>query len=342
MTNWQVTYSEARTPLGVDIAQTYLSVKAGLQRFQDHPSHFEIPIDHPDAQAEPMVISPIAWMDPEVELASKFRHLSHDIIKDWISHCALTTHNLSQIGVFCVLPPAMQTGIDQDSLSKAWSLLDLPSPACLLTMESDSASMLNAIEQAIAWSQGKQVQGCLIMGFDSYLGSDRLSYLDEQRRLKTTRNLDGFIAGEAISLIYIQPTAHPAKISITAVAAGVESQPFTSDKNSSGCALTEAIQEVWPDDAELDPWSDLNGESYRFYEWGLSQTRLSALIKGTLGEIQHPYDCLGDLGAAGGGVLLGLAIEHLKSTTENHALIYTGSDKGARIAVCLTKKSVNR
>jgi len=76
---------------------------------------------------------------------------------------------------------------------------------------------------------------------------------------------------------------------------------------------------------------DLNGEEYRAHEWMLALCRLLEV-----GEITHPADCLGDVGAAFAPVLIGLAALALARDHEvGRALVACSSDFGARGSVCL-------
>ena len=83
-------------------------------------------------------------------------------------------------------------------------------------------------------------------------------------------------------------------------------------------------------------YCDLNGQSYRFAEWGLMRVRLSAELGDDLALV-HPAECLGDVGAATGGVLVGCAVQAL---TRGYAgvpqvLLWTASDGGARASLCV-------
>jgi 3-oxoacyl-[acyl-carrier-protein] synthase-1 len=84
---------------------------------------------------------------------------------------------------------------------------------------------------------------------------------------------------------------------------------------------------------------DLNGEVYRSKEWGY------ALIKAFQGDMPvppiliHPSDCIGDVGAAIGGILVGLSCYSMKMdhVNWNDAVIWCSSDDGERAALSVSK-----
>jgi 3-oxoacyl-[acyl-carrier-protein] synthase-1 len=83
---------------------------------------------------------------------------------------------------------------------------------------------------------------------------------------------------------------------------------------------------------------DLNGESYRAREWGLSQVMLLEHFR-RLKHIWHPADSLGDVGAASGAVLVSLAARawDKEYAPAEKCLIFAGSDDGSRGALLLQR-----
>ncbi|MCP4489284.1 MAG: hypothetical protein GY820_18520, partial [Gammaproteobacteria bacterium] len=73
---------------------------------------------------------------------------------------------------------------------------------------------------------------------------------------------------------------------------------------------------------------------------GVATVRNSRYLKEGY-QIEHPFDCLGDLGAATAAVLVGLAARDLLFGAQNkNILVYASSDYSWRAAVRLEKVQV--
>ena len=128
-------------------------------------------------------------------------------------------------------------------------------------------------------------------GVDSYLSADCLAVLDEAYRLKSPRNVDGFCPGEAAAAVLLEGPrsrrAGAAKATVAAVGLGLEPEPLRSEKVSTCAGLAQALRAALPPEGSPDfLLCDLNGESYRAFEWGIAQARLGARLEG-LGRAAH-------------------------------------------------------
>jgi 3-oxoacyl-[acyl-carrier-protein] synthase-1 len=83
---------------------------------------------------------------------------------------------------------------------------------------------------------------------------------------------------------------------------------------------------------------DLNGESYRATEWSYAMARTFRDGQ-AVPPLVHPADCLGDVGAATGGVLLALAAAAMKKGLApwKTALVWCSSDNGERAACAVNR-----
>ena len=74
-------------------------------------------------------------------------------------------------------------------------------------------------------------------------------------------------------------------------------------------------------------FSSMNGERYWGKEWGVAYLRNQQAF---LPEhsLVHPADCFGDIGAAAGSILLGLA-----ARSDGPSIVYCSSDRGQRSAL---------
>jgi 3-oxoacyl-[acyl-carrier-protein] synthase-1 len=83
-------------------------------------------------------------------------------------------------------------------------------------------------------------------------------------------------------------------------------------------------------------YAGLNGESYWAKEWAVAQIRCAERLAETL-RVEHPADCIGDVGAALGPVMLGLAaLELARGRVDGACLVWTGADRGQRVAALLS------
>ena len=184
-------------------------------------------------------------------------------------------------------------------------------------------------------------------GVDSHLFSEELSRLDRAGRLKSPRNRDGFIPGECAAAVLLERRAEALKrgavplASVESAATAVEKHLIGSGEQATGEGLATAIQSACAAGLPQGPsWviCDLNGESYRFREWGLVRVRLTQQLQGVR-RLWHPADCLGDVGAATGGVMMGVLGRSFQRgyAPADRALLWAGSDEGQRTALVLAR-----
>ena len=190
----------------------------------------------------------------------------------------------------------------------------------------------------------------VVGGVESYYDIEALEWLDEAGRLHSEANIDGFVPGEAGAFIVLasRSAAHrfglPVLGSILSSTVAHEPHPYISDHGVCiGQGLTESIRrtlDVPVSDAKVADWTvcDLNGENFRAMEWMYAYVRTGPKHRDPL-ELWHPADCLGDLGAATGCVLLSIAIASWQRdyARGDRCLIWCSSDGPERAAVLLSK-----
>lgn len=209
------------------------------------------------------------------------------------------------------------------------------------------ASALIALQQAHAWIVAGAEEFVLVGGVDSYYDADTLDWLDDNKRLHSEANADGFVPGEGSAFCLLTSLGIAARYNMTPLAvvaapcSTVEPNPMTSDGICLGEGLTSALRRTL--NAALAgggkaDWilCDMNGESFRGTEWVYAYLRTGKHFVDPL-EIWHPADCYGDVGAASGTVLIILAIEAWARNYArgNRALLWTSSDGSERAAVLL-------
>ena len=197
------------------------------------------------------------------------------------------------------------------------------------------------VSEASSLLRGTPVDACLLVASDTYLSEDRLVELDDARRLRSDRCPDGFLPGEAsVSLLLETPErarARSARVHAIVDGFGTGDEPNSSgsDRQSTGTGLCRAIDAACST-ADAPGWvgCDLNGESYRAFEWGMALARLGARL-GQVTNLTHPADCIGDVGAVSGAMLLGLVAWHFtsRSAPASSALLWCASDGPQRVAL---------
>ena len=125
------------------------------------------------------------------------------------------------------------------------------------------------------------------------------------------------------------------------VGLGQEPQIRSSNRESSGRGLSDALRGALAGGAPSQShWClcDLNGQSYRAAEWGVVSGRLAKELA-TVKRLSHPADCLGDVGAATGGVLIAQALAGFArgyAGADGAILWASSSEHGLRAAVRVT------
>jgi 3-oxoacyl-[acyl-carrier-protein] synthase-1 len=183
----------------------------------------------------------------------------------------------------------------------------------------------------------------LVLGIDSLVGLRKLAYLERRNRLKGRDFPRGLIPGEACACVVFQETANalmqPGQGYMRLVSAQTttETAVIGSDSPCLAEGLTGAIQAAldragWTAADVGQVYCDLNGEAYRAHEWMLALCRCLDNP-----HVAHPADCVADVGAAFGPLLLCQAAMALRRgyARGDRAIAFCSSDGGLRACVCL-------
>jgi len=188
----------------------------------------------------------------------------------------------------------------------------------------------------------------LLGGSDSHLHYPRIHDLSAEQRLLAPGVMDGFAPGEGAGFLLL--TRHPQQaLSYNQHIIGL-SQPGTgeepghlyddSDQPYRGDGLDQAFKNALADNHGRNIhtiYSSMNGEHYWAKECAVAMLRNESHLQERI-SIAHPADCYGDLGAATGSVLLGLAAHHLLNHPDaNNHLVYGSADGAMRAAVRVEK-----
>ena len=360
----------ALSSVGLDAGQTYASIHAGLNRFADHESYTCIPPDPDRFETEPLTVAPVATMNPESTGEERLLQLLIPVPQELLDTCGLGRRTFAEAGLFLALPtgdpaagdpaagdpaagdPAATTSQAPDPTfaARVSERMGLPGFKVLQTNRVGHAGVFSLVEEARNMLRSGVLSVALVAGVDSNLSEDRLACLDERRRVRSERNVDGFIPGEGAAAVLLELAGNvaeerPAYAAVSGIGAGSEANAFLSDKNSSGAGLTDAVAGALRDAEDVPvTWvlCDVNGESYRAFDWGMVQMRLAENLAAAE-EWTHPADCLGDTGAASGAFLLVYAAQAFRASHQPgpHALLWTASENDRRCALCLSPAPQN-
>jgi len=188
----------------------------------------------------------------------------------------------------------------------------------------------------------QSVERVLIVATDTLVTRRTLTHYEQENRLLTPSNSDGFIAGEgACAFLMGKPTGKP-ELVCAGLGFAVETAHINSGVPLRGDGLTQAHRTALVDAGrrieDVDyRITDLSGEHYYFREAALAFARQLRTTKED-SELWHPAECVGAGGAALAGVCLALAQAAVERgyAPGNTALLHFSDDGGQRASlICL-------
>ncbi|MEW8507109.1 MAG: hypothetical protein AB2598_10405 [Candidatus Thiodiazotropha sp.] len=210
------------------------------------------------------------------------------------------------------------------------------------------------VSVAIAFKHARElihqqgVKHVIVAASDTMLVASTLVQYEENERLLTSNNSNGFIPGEAGAAIFLESGAMMKSrgfLSCEGIGFAIETAHIDSEEPLRAEGLTKAIKESLQDAgcemSDLDfRITDLSGEQYYFKEASLALSRTLRQRKEEF-DIWHPADCVGDVGSAQGLVMLSV----LKAACEknyskgNGIFAHMGNDDGKRSSMVFFWKS---
>lgn len=200
-----------------------------------------------------------------------------------------------------------------------------------------------ALRHARPLIQELKLKHVLIAATDSLLVAQSLAHYEEHERLLTSQNSNGFIPGEAGAALVVEPVyaKREPQLICAGLGFGIEKAHIYSEEPLRADGLTAAIKESLSDagcnESILDfKITDISGEHYYFKEASLAFSRIDRTKREEF-DIWHPADCVGEVGAALGIVMLAV----LKAACEkgyskgHHALAHLGNGDGKRSSMIL-------
>lgn len=343
MTDVVITAAGMATALG-DASATAAAIRARLSRFREWPDYTCVPADPPRPEEPLPVVAAFTGETPGFDLPSR---LLARALQDLVTSADLGRDSLEGARIFVARPTA----------SPSPHLAERPSSFCdkvavatglrgfarAEVAPDGHAAMLLALGSAVRAVRADRHRPCLVAGADSLVETGLLDAFDRQGRLKSRRNLDGFVPGEAASVLLVEDRGRaeerdaPILAVIEGVGEGRESNLAGGALPPSGIGLATALEGA---SAAGGPpaWvlCDFNGESYRGKEWGFAKLRSPKLLA-RVDTLWHPADGYGDVGAATGGCLAAVCVRAFArgKAPDRRATLFAGSDDGVRAAVSL-------
>jgi len=343
-----ITAMGAVTAVGGNVEQTNAAINAGITPFVEH-TYYECTPEDPEWDEDlPSYVAAAPFIEFHVDNQERFNQLMVPTLKELFAQSKIKRQTLAKTGLLVALPaeesPLQQIALDDDWLTTIRRQTGLVGLKNSRTSRDAHVGVFALVNEAMALLQNGQLQQCIVGGVDSYLLQSRMAHYDQLWRLKSSRNVDGFIPGEAATMLMLETEQHAvargAQIlaKIAGIGFGVEANNFNTERASSGKGLTDAIRAALDSDPSTRNIGvigcDLNGESYASQELGLISTRLGNRFNANT-EINHPADCCGDVGAASGGLLMVTAVERIQQTETNNILLTTANDDGRRSALII-------
>jgi 3-oxoacyl-[acyl-carrier-protein] synthase-1 len=209
----------------------------------------------------------------------------------------------------------------------------------------DHVAAIVALRYATQLIGQNQATYCIVAGVDSLIQHELADYYLAKRRLLTSQNSNGFCPGEAGAAVLVGPARGTSSDGLYVVGTGmsVEEATIESEIPLRGEGLTQAIAEAFSDSGlTYDDLhyriTDLNGEHYKFKEMTLAMMRYQRKPKPKLFDLWHPIEHIGDVGAAIGPLVLGVALHAgQKGYGIGPTVLCTlGNDNGERAAAVTT------
>lgn len=346
-----ITALGALTPVGANAEQSNAAIAAGMVRVNEHAYYECAPEDPEWDDTLPLYVSDVPLLDPFTDGSDRLLELAIPALTEVVGKAKFTRRQLERCGFMLALPQADKAihplNLPAQFIPELCRRTGLTTFNLWKTTQAGHTGVFTLLPSAIQKLNDGQLDACIVGGVDSHLLEERLNLLDNTWRLRSDRTVDGFIPGEAAAFVLLETAAHasargaPILARLGDLGEGREPETLTSTKQSTGQGLAQAIEQALRPSATPTVetvYASLNGESYYAFEWGIVLTRLHETLQ-TMKTLIHPADCVGDVGAATGALLLACAASTLQQQPASapRSLLWTASDTDHRMALTLQK-----
>jgi 3-oxoacyl-[acyl-carrier-protein] synthase-1 len=254
------------------------------------------------------------------------------------------------LGVASPERPYRFDGLEEELLGEIAHRLGFRLHPASRVIPRDHVAAVVALRHARELISRTQATYCIVAGVDSLIQHELADHYLGKRRLLTSQNSNGFCPGEAGAAVLVGPARDASGDGLYVLGTGLSLEEATieSEIPLRGDGLTQAIAEAFSDSGlTYDDLhyriTDLNGEHYKFKEMTLAMMRYQRKPKPKLFDLWHPIEHIGDVGAAIGPLVLGVALHAGQKGygIGPTALCTFGNDNGERAAVVATYRSGN-
>lgn len=248
------------------------------------------------------------------------------------------------LGVPTLNRPFRWSGFDEWVLDALADKIAVPLHPASTVFARGNASVVVCLRQARRLIEEERAPCCIVAGVDSYLQQNMVQAYNDQERILTPANSNGFIPGEAGSAVLVAPARNgpPPSGQLVILGDGLawEKAIVGSDKPLRGEGLTDAVKQAL-DAAQTGlvdmayRLTDLNGEHYKFKEANYVIGRLLRIRRPDIFDLWHPAEFIGECGAAIGPIMLGWALHAARKgyAPGRTVLCHLSDDDGERAAI---------
>lgn len=331
------------TPIGANASMTFAAVRAGASAYRESSilgTSFEplkiarVPI--PDGSLEIPEL-PVERALYQQHRPQRVLGLAISALNDILPFCPTQPLPLFMAGPEAYPLGAVDGHFIQLLSQAVPSRIDVRSSRLIATGRPGG---LQAVHLAFEYLSQTGAPHVLIGGADSLIDLAAMGWWDSEDRISSVNTADGFVPGEGAAFILL--SANSSQRSLGAVGLpGIAREPGHrySEKPYLGQGMADAFRlalHKYQGDPIETIYSSINGESFGAKEHGVAFTRSHQHLSSSF-EVQHPADCFGDLGAAIGPALIGLAVGGIRSgKVRGPAMVCCAADHETRAACIVT------
>jgi 3-oxoacyl-[acyl-carrier-protein] synthase-1 len=296
-----------------------------------------------DSTGEAVCVASASWLDPDMTGQVRLEALLFPAIDQVLDVVERTISSHLRMGLALGLPSGQPLLVQEIKAHYVGAFQSIAS------FTNGHAAGFMAVSAAFRELVQGGIDACVVAGVDSYIDPRILRRLEANDQLHGAgpmRNPWGFAPGEAAGALLItrgsiaKQMALPEHAIILGIGTAFEINQINTEKVCTGDGLTTALRtasEALPTGMKIsDIYCDLNGEPYRSDEFGFASLRVGECLE-SASHFVAPADCWGDVAAAGGPLLLMLAVV---AGTKGYAkgglaLAWGSGESGDRIAVLL-------
>ncbi|QQR44373.1 hypothetical protein JKA73_36315 [Myxococcus xanthus] len=330
------------TPVGASAGATAAAVRAGISRIRDLPirdTHFR-PYRGASVPEEVLLPAPDGTGLPGRLL--RLLRLSIPALREAAGGCGRPVTLL--LGLPDDAEPRFRASFFSALAQASEVPLDLSKSQCFA---GGRAAGLLAMRHGARMLSSGDCAELVVGGVDCLTDPVTLLRLEDERRLPRRHGpSDALHPGEAAAFMTLAVRRHAARRSAPALACvasmgmGHEPGHLSSREPHRGEGLTQAFRTLFGGLPRDTPpvrcvYAGFTGERYFAMEWGMASLRTRQYLAEEV-RMVHPAESMGDVGAAQGPLMVGLAARGLhKQYREGPILVWSSSDRAERAAVLL-------